>query len=79
MRNRGNRKMLKAANIVISLAALFSFFYFGIYVGQATSEPEVIMVTKTQVEYQPVERKVIEYIEKPVVKYVNKIESWNNG
>ena len=76
MRNKWNHKIATVLKSVVTVAVLALVFYVGTSVGQATFEPQTVLVTETKVEYQPVERTVIQYVDKPVstVEYIERVE-----
>ena len=68
--------MLTALRTLGAVAVLALTFYIGVSVGQATFEPQTVLVTETEVEYQPVVRTMVQYVDKPVpvVKYIERVE-----
>ena len=68
--------MAIALKILVSVVVLSLTFYIGASIGQATFEPQTILVTETRVEYQPVVRTMIQYVDKPVpmVEYIERVE-----
>jgi len=68
--------MVTALKILVAFAVPALAFYIGASVGQATFEPQTVLVTETKVEYQPVVRTMVEYVDRPVpvVRYVERVE-----
>ncbi len=69
--------MAIALKTLLAVAVLVLVFNIGISIGQATFEPQTILVTETKVEYQPVVRTRVQYVDKPVpvVEYIERVKT----
>ena len=72
--NKSNNGIVKALKALSALTILVLAFFIGAYVGRVGIEQQTILVTETKIRYQNVEKPIMQYVDKPVVVYSERVK-----
>ena len=70
MRNKSDNMLIKTLKALALVAIVAIAFFAGSQISKDSVKPQTVLVTKTEVRYQTVEKPILQHVAKPVVEYV---------